>query len=61
MNEPWFDVNTMAWLPGTALGCLGGLWGSLLGMCGRPATWSKAGSTARFCTGIAAKHSVSFA
>ena len=32
MIEPWFDANTMAWIPGTVLGCLGGLWGSLLGI-----------------------------
>src|SRR5262249_35423983 len=31
MNEPWFDPNRWAWLPGTLLGCLGGLWGALAG------------------------------
>ncbi len=31
MTEPWFDPNYWAWLPGTALGCLGGLWGGLAG------------------------------
>jgi hypothetical protein len=31
MNAPWFDANTWAWLPGTLLGCLGGLWGALGG------------------------------
>ena len=32
MTEPWFDPNHWAWLPGTLLGCLGGLWGSLIGV-----------------------------
>ncbi len=32
MAEPWFDANSWAWLPGTLLGCLGGLWGSLVGI-----------------------------
>ncbi len=32
MIEPWFDPNHWAWLPGTALGCLGGLWGGLAGV-----------------------------
>lgn len=32
MNDPWFDPNRWAWLPGTLLGCLGGLWGSLAGV-----------------------------
>ena len=27
-----FDPNMFAWLPGTAFGCLGGLWGSLAGV-----------------------------
>jgi hypothetical protein len=31
MAEPWFDANSWAWLPGTVLGCLCGLWGSLAG------------------------------
>lgn len=31
MVEPWFDANHWAWLPGTLLGCMGGLWGSLVG------------------------------
>lgn len=31
MNDPWFDPNYWAWLPGTLLGCLGGLWGALAG------------------------------
>jgi hypothetical protein len=31
MAEPWFDPNHWAWLPGTVLGCLCGLWGSLAG------------------------------
>ena len=30
--EPWFDANLYAWIPGTLLGVLGGLWGSLLGV-----------------------------
>jgi hypothetical protein len=32
MTEPWFDPNHWAWLPGTLLGCLTGLWGSLIGV-----------------------------
>jgi multidrug transporter EmrE-like cation transporter len=32
MNAPWFDANMYAWIPGTLLGVLGGLWGSLCGM-----------------------------
>jgi hypothetical protein len=32
MTEPWFDANSYAWIPGTALGCLTGLWGSLAGV-----------------------------
>ena len=32
MNEPWFNPNLYAWIPGTALGVLGGLWGSLVGV-----------------------------
>jgi hypothetical protein len=32
MNEPWFNPNLYAWIPGTALGVLGGLWGSVLGI-----------------------------
>jgi peptidoglycan/LPS O-acetylase OafA/YrhL len=31
MNEPWFDPNAWAWLPGTLFGCLGGLWGGMVG------------------------------
>jgi uncharacterized membrane protein len=32
MNEPWFDQNAWAWLPGTLFGCLTGLWGALCGI-----------------------------
>lgn len=32
MNDPWFDPNRWAWLPGTLLGCIGGLWGGLAGI-----------------------------
>jgi hypothetical protein len=32
MNEPWFNAMHYAWIPGTLLGVLGGLWGSLLGV-----------------------------
>jgi hypothetical protein len=44
MTEPWFDPNHWAWLPGTLLGCLGGIWGSLIGTLvprgkGRPVTF----------------------
>jgi hypothetical protein len=31
MVEPWFDGNTYAWLPGTLIGTLGGVWGALVG------------------------------
>ena len=31
MTQPWFDENMYAWIPGTALGCLGGLWGGVVG------------------------------
>jgi hypothetical protein len=34
MSDPWFDPNMWAWLPGTALGVAGGLWGSLAGALG---------------------------
>lgn len=33
MAEPWFDAMRYAWIPGTVLGCLGGLWGALAGAC----------------------------
>src|SRR6266508_1746973 len=32
MSEPWFDANYYAWIPGTLLGTLGGLWGALVGI-----------------------------
>ena len=32
MSEPWYDGNLYGWLPGTVLGCLGGLWGGLAGV-----------------------------
>ncbi|HTU90090.1 MAG TPA: hypothetical protein VMF69_08330 [Gemmataceae bacterium] len=32
MNDPWFEPNRWAWLPGTLLGVFGGLWGSLAGI-----------------------------
>ena len=32
MNAPWFDPNAWAWLPGTAIGCLAGVWGSMVGI-----------------------------
>ena len=31
MNEPWFNPNLYAWIPGTLLGVLGGTWGALVG------------------------------
>jgi peptidoglycan/LPS O-acetylase OafA/YrhL len=31
MSEPWFDPNLYAWIPGTLIGVLGGLWGALVG------------------------------
>jgi len=32
MTEPWFNPNTYAWIPGTLLGVLGGLEGTLVGL-----------------------------
>lgn len=32
MTEPWFNPSYWAWLPGTLLGCLSGLWGALVGI-----------------------------
>ncbi|HEV3122355.1 MAG TPA: hypothetical protein VGY53_10645 [Isosphaeraceae bacterium] len=32
MNEPWFNPNLYAWIPGTFLGVLGGVVGSLAGI-----------------------------
>ena len=34
MSEPWYDANMWGWLPGTAFGVLGGVWGSLAGIFG---------------------------
>jgi MFS family permease len=31
MSDPWFNENLYSWIPGTALGVLGGLWGGLIG------------------------------
>ncbi len=31
MNEPWFDPNHYAWIPGTVLGTLSGLMGGVAG------------------------------
>ena len=40
MADPWFDPTRWAWLPGTALGVIGGLWGSLAGLyAGRARGW----------------------
>lgn len=35
MSEPWFEAARYAWIPGTALGCLAGVWGSLVGIFAR--------------------------
>jgi hypothetical protein len=32
MSDPWFDPNMWAWLPGTALGVAGGIWGAMVGV-----------------------------
>ena len=32
MNEPWFDANLYAWIPGTSVGIIGGVLGSLAGV-----------------------------
>jgi len=31
VNDPWFNPNAWAWIPGTLLGVLGGTWGALAG------------------------------
>lgn len=32
--EPWIEnYHLYAWIPGTALGCLAGCWGALVGIC----------------------------
>ncbi len=31
MSEPWFDANLYAWIPGTSVGIMGGILGSLVG------------------------------
>jgi hypothetical protein len=31
MIEPWFIAQNWAWVPGTALGTFGGLWGAAIG------------------------------
>lgn len=33
MNTPWFDPNLYGWVPGTVYGVLGGLFGSVVGVC----------------------------
>lgn len=35
MAEPWFDAARWAWLPGTVMGVVGGLWGSFAGVLAR--------------------------
>ena len=32
MNDPWFDPNAWAWLPGTLFGGLCGIWGAVVGI-----------------------------
>ena len=31
MNEPWFDPNAYAWIPGTVYGTTLGIWGGISG------------------------------
>jgi hypothetical protein len=31
MSEPWFDANLYAWIPGTSVGVIGGILGSMAG------------------------------
>jgi uncharacterized membrane protein len=33
MTEPWFNPSTYAWIPGTVLGVVGGIAGTLDGLC----------------------------
>lgn len=35
MPDPWFEAAMYGWIPGTALGCLAGVWGSLVGIFAR--------------------------
>jgi hypothetical protein len=32
MSAPWYNADLYGWIPGTALGCLAGLWGGLGGV-----------------------------
>jgi hypothetical protein len=32
MSEAWYDPNWYAWIPGSTLGLVGGLWGALVGI-----------------------------
>ena len=32
MTEAWFNPALFSWIPGTLLGCLAGVWGTMAGM-----------------------------
>jgi hypothetical protein len=46
MIEPWFNPNAYAWLPGTLLGVVGGIEGTLIGV------WAPKGKHRAFVMGL---------
>lgn len=45
MNEPWFDPNLFAWIPGTVYGTTLGIFGGVIG------SLASAGKAKRLCLG----------